>query len=92
MSAVALVMSVMLVVAAAAATLGGFDWFIKKFNPPLVKLLSLSRHIGRSGNSHGGYRSTKYDNMAVIYLSLQDVSGQNRLTEQTDFQDGFSVK
>ena len=30
--------------------------------------------------------------MAVVYLSLQDVSGQNRLTEQTDFQDGFSVK
>lgn len=34
----------------------------------------------------------KYDNRAIIYLSLQDRTGQNRLTEQTDFRDGFNVK
>jgi hypothetical protein len=34
----------------------------------------------------------KYDNRAIVYLSLQDTTGQNRLTEQTDFRDGFSAK
>ncbi|MEG0470693.1 MAG: hypothetical protein RR588_00005, partial [Solibacillus sp.] len=28
----------------------------------------------------------------IIYLSLQDITGQNRLTEKTNFSEGFSVK
>jgi hypothetical protein len=94
MSAVAaLVMSVMLVVAAAAAILGGFDWFIKKFNPSFGEIVEpVEAYCEDQGIRMEVIGAQKYDNMAVIYLSLQDVSGQNRLTEQTDFQDGFSVK
>ena len=94
MSAVAaIVMSVMLVVTAAAATLGGFDWFIKKFNPSFGEIVEpVEAYCEDHGIRMEVIGAQKYDNMAVVYLSLQDVSGQNRLTEQTDFQDGFSVK
>ena len=94
MSAVAaLALSVMLGVTAAAATLGGFDWFIEKFNPSFGEIVEpVEAYCEDQGIRMEVIGAQKYDNMAVIYLSLQDVSGQNRLTEQTDFQDGFSMK
>jgi hypothetical protein len=94
MSAVAAIaLSVMLVVTAAAATLGGFDWFIKKFNPSFGEIVEpVEAYCEDQGIRMEVIGAQKYDNMAVVYLSLQDVSGQNRLTEQTDFQDGFTVK
>lgn len=89
----ALALSVMLVVTAAAATLGGFDWFIKKFNPSFSEIVEpVEAYCEDQGIRMEVIGAQKYDNMAVVYLSLQDVSGQNRLTEQTGFQDGFSVK
>jgi hypothetical protein len=94
MSAVAaLALSVMLVVTAAAASLGGFDWFIEKFNPSFGEIVEpVEAYCEDQGIRMEVIGAQKYDNMAVVYLSLQDVSGQNRLTEQTDFQDGFTVK
>lgn len=94
MSAVAaLALSVMLVVTAAAATLGGLDWFIQKFNPSFGEIVEpVEAYCEDQGIRMEVIGAQKYDNMAVVYLSLQDVSGQNRLTEQTDFQDGFTVK
>ncbi|HHT71530.1 MAG TPA: hypothetical protein GX016_08145 [Firmicutes bacterium] len=94
MSAVAaLALSVMLVVTAAAATLGGFDWFIEKFNPSFGEIVEpVEAYCEDQGIRMEVIGAQKYDNMAVVYLSLQDVSGQNRLTEQTDFQDGLTVK
>ena len=94
MSAVAaLALSVMLVVTAAAATLGGFDWFIQKFNPSFGEIVEpVEAYCEDQGIRMEVIGAQKYDNMAVVYLSLQDVSGQNRLTEQTDFQDGFTVR
>ena len=94
MSAVAaLALSVMLVVTAAAATLGGFDWFIEKFNPSFGEIVEpVEAYCEDQGIRMEVIGAQKYDNMAVVYLSLQDVSGQNRLTEQTDFQDRLTVK
>jgi hypothetical protein len=92
-AAAAIALSVMLVVTAAAATLGGFDWFIKIFNPSFGEIVEpVEAYCEDQGIRMEVIGAQKYDNMAVVYLSLQDVSGQNRLTEQTDFQDGFTVK
>jgi hypothetical protein len=89
----AIALSMMLVVTAAAATLGGFDWFIKKINPSFGEIVEpVEAYCEDKGIRMEVIGAQKYDNMAVVYLSLQDVSGQNRLTEQTDFRDGFSVK
>ncbi|NLU10145.1 MAG: hypothetical protein GXW90_04240 [Tepidanaerobacter acetatoxydans] len=92
-AAIALVMSVMLFVTVAVAAQGGFDWFIKRFNPSFGEIAEpVEAYCEDQGIRMEVIGAQKYDNMAVIYLSLQDVSGQNRLTEQTDFQDGFTVK
>lgn len=92
-AAAAVAMSLLLVFTAAAATLGGFDWFMKKFNPSFGDIVEpVGVYCEDQGIRMEVIGAQKYDNMAVVYLSLQDVSGQNRLTERTDFQDGFSVK
>jgi hypothetical protein len=88
----AIVLSAMLVVTVAAAALGGFDWFIQKFNPSFGEVVEpVEVYCEDQGIRMEVIGAQKYGNMAIVYMSLQDISGQNRLTEQTDFQDGFSV-
>lgn len=78
--------------AATAAALGNFDWLLAKINPSFGEIVE---PMGLSCEDQGirleVLGAQKYDNMAVVYLSLQDISGQNRLTKQTEFRDGFSV-
>ena len=92
-AAAAIAIAIVLVSTATAAALGGFDWFIQKFNPAFGELVE---PVGLSCEDQGIRMeiigAQKYGNMAVVYLSLQDISGQNRLTEQTDFRDGFDVE
>ncbi len=92
-SAVAAVaLAVLLVGTAAAAALGGFDWFIEKFNPTFGEVAEpVEISCEDQGIRMEVIGAQKYGNKAIIYLSLQDVSGENRITEQTDFQDGFNV-
>ena len=91
-AAAAIAMSVVLVVTATAAALGGFDWFIEKFNPSFSKIVEpVEVSCEDQGIHMEVIGAQKYDNMAIVYLSLQDISGQNRLTEHTDFRDGFNV-
>jgi hypothetical protein len=88
----AIAMSVVLVVTA-AAVLGGFDWFIEKFNPPFSEIVEpVEVYSEDQGIRMEVIGARKYDNMAIVYLSLQDISGQNRLTEHTEFKYGFNVK
>ncbi|MEK4426636.1 hypothetical protein [Solibacillus sp. FSL K6-1523] len=89
----AIVMSLMLVVSVTAAAVGNFDWFIERFNPSFSQVIEpVEAQIDDKGIRMEVIGAQKYDNQAIIYLSLQDITGQNRLTEQTNFQDGFSVK
>lgn len=86
-------MLVIFVFTAVAAVSGGFDWFIEKFNPSFGEIVEpVEIYSEDQGIRMEIIGAQKYSNMAVVYLSLQDVTGQNRLTEQTDFRDGFSVK
>lgn len=89
----AIVMSLMFVVSVTAAAIGNFDWFIERFNPSFGQIIEpVEAQIDDKGIRMEVIGAQKYDNRAIIYLSLQDITGQNRLTEQTDFRDGFSVK
>lgn len=88
-----IVMSFMLVVSVTAAAIGKFDWFIERFNPSFGKIIEpVEAHSEDKGIRMEVIGAQKYDNRAIIYLSLQDITGQKRLTEQTDFKDGFGVK
>lgn len=85
-------LSAILVVTATAASLGGFDWFIEKFNPSFGEIIEpVEVSCEDQGIRMEVIGAQKYENRAIVYLSLQDISGQNRLTEQTDFRDGFGV-
>ena len=89
----AIVLSMFLVVSATAAVLGNFEWFMKKFNPNFGKITEpIEVYCEEQGIRMEVIGAQKYDNRAVVYLSLKDITGQNRLTEKTDFQDGFNVK
>jgi hypothetical protein len=89
----AIVMSFVLVASATAASLGNFDWFIERFNPDFGNIVEpVEIYSEDEGIRMEVIGAQKYDNRAIIYLSLQDRTGQNRLTEQTDFRDGFNVK
>lgn len=89
----AIVMSVVLVATATATALGGFDWFIERFNPDFGKIVEpVENYSEDQGIRMEVIGAQKYDNKAIVYLSLQDTTGQNRLTEQTEFSFGFSVK
>lgn len=89
----AIVMSLMLAVSVTAAAIGNFDWFIERFNPSFGGIIEpVESHSEDKGIRMEVIGAQKYDNRAIIYLSLQDITGQNRLTEQTDFRDGFNVK
>lgn len=89
----AIALSFVLVTSATAAALGNFDWFIERFNPDFGKIVEpVGVYSEDEGIRMEVIAAQKYDNRAIIYLSLQDITGQNRLTEQTDFRDGFNVK
>lgn len=85
-------LSAILVVTAAAATLGGFDWFIERFNPSFSEIVEpVEVSCEDQGIRMEVIGAQKYENKAIVYLSLQDISGKNRLTEQTSFRDGFGI-
>lgn len=89
----AIAISFVLVTSATASSFGNFDWFIKRFNPDFGKIVEpVGVYSEDEGIRMEVIGAQKYDNRAIIYLSLQDRTGQNRLTEQTDFRDGFNVK
>ncbi|WP_313343742.1 hypothetical protein [Sedimentibacter sp.] len=91
--AAAVAMLAVCVFTAAAAVSGGFDWFMEKFNPSFGEIVEpVGIYSEDKGIRMEIIGAQKYNNMAIVYLSLQDVTGQNRLTEQTDFRDGYSVK
>lgn len=89
----AIVMSLMLAAGVAAAAIGNFNWFIEKFNPDFGKIVEpVGVYSEDEGIRMEVIGAQKYHNRAIVYLSLQDITGQNRLTEQSDFKDGFGIK
>lgn len=88
-----IVISLLLVVSVTAGVLGNFDWFIEKFNPDFGNIVEpVEVYSEDQGIRMEVIGAQKYENRAIVYLSLQDVTGQNRLTERTGFRDGFSAK
>ncbi|MEO4055160.1 hypothetical protein [Solibacillus sp. CAU 1738] len=88
-----IVLSVGIVASATAAAIGNFDWFIERFNPSFGEIIEpVEVYSEDQGIRMEVIGAQKYNNKAIVYLSLQDITGQNRLTEQTSFKDGFNVK
>jgi len=79
-----LVAASFLVVTVSAYQLGAFDSFIQRVNPPFADIILPVMHYSEDQ----GIRITmlgaqRYERTAIVYLSVQDISGENRLTEDT---------
>ena len=89
---IAAIVATLLLSATVFAALGGFDWFIARFNPDFANVVEpVMSYSEEQGIRMTVIGAQQFDNMAIVYLSVQDVSGENRLTERIDFRDGFSV-
>jgi len=74
------------------AALGGFDWFMQRFNPTFAEVVEpVMAYSEEQGIRMTVIGVAQFENMAVVYLSLQDITGANRLTASLDFRDGFGI-
>ena len=74
------------------AALGGFDWFMQRFNPTFADVTEpVMTYSEEQGIRMTVIGVARFENMAVVYLSLQDITGANRLTSSLDFKDGFGI-
>lgn len=86
------VLSLFLVVGASAALLKNSEWFMNKFNPIFRDIVDpIDIYSEDQGIKVELIAGQKYDNNAIVYLSIQDTSGKNRITEETEFRDGLFV-
>lgn len=71
-------------VTALAAATGGFDWLRETVDPPMLDAVE---EQGQSVTSNGiklnVIAAQKYGDAALLYVSIQDTTGQGRVTEQT---------
>lgn len=71
-------------VTALAAAMGGFDWLRETVDPPMLDAV---QEQGQSVTSNGiklnVIAAQKYGDAALLYVSIQDTTGQGRVTEQT---------
>jgi len=74
------------------AAFGGFNWFMQRFNPAFADVTEpIMVYSEEQGIRMTLIGVARFENMAVVYLSLQDITGANRLTQSLDFRDGFSI-
>lgn len=89
-SGLAVAMSLFLVVGASATILKNSEWFMDKFNPIFRDIVDpIDIYSEDQGIKVELIAGQKYDNNAIVYLSIQDTSGKNRITEETEFGYGL---
>ena len=71
-------------ITAAAISLGGFDWLKAKADPPFGDVV---KAIEQSTESQGikvtAVAAQSYSDMAILYLTLEDMEGLGRVTKDT---------
>jgi len=66
----------------AATTLGVFDRFIQELDPPFGDIVApVEIYVIDQGIRIDVIAAQSFENNAIVYLSVRDVSGQNRITE-----------
>jgi hypothetical protein len=78
--------------ATAFASIGGFDRFIQRFNPSFAGVVEPVMAYSEDE----GFRITvigaqSFENMAIVYLSVQELTDENRLSQDMDWWPGLSI-
>lgn len=71
-------------VTALAAAMGGFDWLRETVDPPMLDAVEeQEQSVTSNGIKLNVIAAQKYGDAALLYVSIQDTTGQGRVTEQT---------
>jgi len=90
---VAAIVSIMAITTTALAATGGFDWIMQRINPSFAEAIEpVMLYTEDEGIRMTVIGAQTFDNRAVVYVSLQDVSGENRLTEYGSLGMGLFLK
>ncbi|MCL2437240.1 MAG: hypothetical protein FWD00_04290, partial [Clostridiales bacterium] len=82
---VAAMVTILTLSTTAFAALVGFDWFVERIDPPFAEVVEpVMMYSEDQGIRMTVLGAQTFDNMAIVYLSLQDVSGEDRLTESVN--------
>ena len=77
---VAAIVAVMAITTTALAATGGFDWIMQRINPTFSEVIEpVMIYTEDQGIRMTVIGAQTFDNRAVVYISLQDVSGENRI-------------
>ena len=86
------VLAVLFTMTVTVFSLGGIDWISERLNP--TPFVAIAEPVGVSAEDQGIVTTMigakRIGGMAVIYLSLHDETGQNRITENTRFFPHFA--
>ena len=74
----------LLSVTAIAAALGGFDWLRETINPPFIDAVEpVEQSVTDQGIRFSIIAAQKFDDTALVYFSLTDTEGLDRVTESS---------
>ena len=90
---VAAMVTILTLSTTAFAALVGFDWFVERIDPPFAEVVEpVMMYSEDQGIRMTVLGAQTFDNMAIVYLSLQDVSGEDRLTESVNVSGGLNIQ
>jgi len=87
---VAAVVAILFISTTVFAAFGGFEFFMQRVNPPFGEIISpVMEYVEDQGIRITILGARRFDTAAVVYLSIQDVTGEDRVTETTNVFRGF---
>jgi len=74
------------------AAVGGFDGFVQRFNPRFAEVVApVMAYADREGIRITVIGAQSFDSMAVVYLSVTELTEQNRLSAHMDWWPGLHL-
>ena len=84
--AAAVAAALILTVTVAAVVMGGFDVFVNRFNPTFGEVvLPVEVYVVDNDIRLEIIAAQTFGNQVIAYISVRDISGQNRITESVSF-------
>jgi len=78
--------------ATALAAMGGFDWFMQRFNPDFASVVEpVMVYVEDDGIRITVIGAQTFDNMSVVYLSVQEMTDEDRINSNIGWWPGLIV-
>ena len=92
-AAAAVAAVLLLTISVAAVVMGGFDVFISRFNPTFGEVvLPVEMYVVENDIRLEVIAAQTFGNQVIAYISVRDISGQNRITESVSFLNLYKIR